>query len=1491
MSHRIFRLLMVAILMIGLVAVKAPSSARAAGPWYVSNAGDDNNDCLSASSACATINGALANPGFVAGDTILVAIGTYTGTGDEVVLLDKNVTLSGGWDDTFTSQSGMSTINGQGARQGIKSFSNVILERFKILNGNDLSQGQGGGIANRSGDFTLTDSIVSNNTASSMGGGIFNGGTLTINNTIISGNTAGDPCCMGGGGGGGILDRGGTVILNNSAVSGNVILGGFSGSGIQISGTLILNNSTVSNNTGGNGEGIYTFLGVIELNNSTISGNQGYGIANQAGRVTLQNTIVAGNGLLGDCFNDTDGYNGTVTSQGFNLIGNSHDCSLANTDLVNIDPLLSTFLPTQGYHPLIAGSPAIDAGNPAGCTDQDGTLLTSDQRGVARVGTCDIGAYEYTTPGPAARISVAGGANQLTGTSSAFPDLIRAAALDGQGSPVSGVLIEFVAPGSGASGTFADTGTNTTSAVTDEGGVATTSVFTANSLAGAYAVTASAIGLGSAEFDLEQVDRPANDNLVNAKVIPSLPYNDSLDNTNATLEPDEPNICGISRWTNSVWYSFTPTSTVLLNADMAGSSFDDTGLSLYSGSQPSFSNLNFMGAACSGNPLFFTAQAGETYYLQAQSLGSGGGDLHINAAAIVGPNNDQFADAEVIASLPASRTVDLTAATQQSNEPQSCILMDRTAWYRLQPQTTTNVRFDTGGGISANVNIYRATGNDITDLQFLTCSIFFGAPTLQLESGQIYYLQVGPAFGQPGSAQINLTEIASISGRITDEETGLALPGNQAPFAVATLQRICGQGCIENISSVNADGDGRFTFDNYFGNPLPSGTYQIEALASLYQRTVFGPFEFTGANLDVGDLAIAPTPTIGSISGRLIDAATAQPVSQTFTPIVSLFRCDTSGCLFVNAVTPDIKGRFRFETDQFGNPLPAGNYQVSANADQYHQQDVPIFPVGGDEHRSLGNIRIQSFPVRVSDLVLCPTIPSSGGTCEFSVRLTNGTSSRLRGAAWSFVEGGLPDTPVGYTNFQAQPPTTVDLNRGSSQVFHFEFTAPPSNNNLGQSMLCARLFAGIGDNPLFKTVAMRDLFCVIRETQGFAFVSPEDVMANTNAEAATTATGSDVEPNNSCQAAQAMGAVNETFVLDGNLDSSVTPDVDFFRFSGTPGQAVSLDLQGQSTGQGTLSDPFLGFFDSNCNLITWNDDSGSLNSHLEVTIPNDGIFILGATACCDIGFSGGGNGTYQLTITPVQSIGSISGQATDALTRKGLRGDIAPFAFVRLLQCGIFGCFDVNGQSADARGRFRFETDSGGAPLRTGDYMLIVSAEQYQTRETGLFSVGADQDLNVGSIALTSSPIRFTDMSACSVPSAGGWCEFSVKITNGLSTRLSGQAWSIVGGSGIGSSVNLTNFQTDDPLLVSLDPGRSTTLRFRFLMSGTVADGAFVCTSVFVGNGTHPYFNPVGQSNLFCFTKGSNGFTLMSPQEMQMIVQQMQILTPPQPDAVINKQK
>src|SRR4029434_3974851 len=99
---------------------------------------------------------------------------------------------------------------------------------------------------------------------------------------------------------------------------------------------------------------------------------------------------------------------GTIISNGNNLMENydtSH-CTVTGNPLLadpRLGPLQNNGGPTQ-THALLSGSPAIDAGNPNGCRDQFGVLLTTDQRGLPRstldgnrdgTARCDIGAVEF----------------------------------------------------------------------------------------------------------------------------------------------------------------------------------------------------------------------------------------------------------------------------------------------------------------------------------------------------------------------------------------------------------------------------------------------------------------------------------------------------------------------------------------------------------------------------------------------------------------------------------------------------------------------------------------------------------------------------------------------------------------------------------------------------------------------------------------------------------------------------------------------------------------------------------------------------------------------------------------------------------------------------------------------------------------------------------------------------------------------------------------
>src|SRR5215213_8079996 len=99
-------------------ASSATILAATGATWCVTTAGSDANLCSSTASPCKTINGAFGKA--VAGDTIKVATGTYTGNGGYVVYLNKSIRLAGGWDINFTTQNSYSVIDGSHIRTGLR---------------------------------------------------------------------------------------------------------------------------------------------------------------------------------------------------------------------------------------------------------------------------------------------------------------------------------------------------------------------------------------------------------------------------------------------------------------------------------------------------------------------------------------------------------------------------------------------------------------------------------------------------------------------------------------------------------------------------------------------------------------------------------------------------------------------------------------------------------------------------------------------------------------------------------------------------------------------------------------------------------------------------------------------------------------------------------------------------------------------------------------------------------------------------------------------------------------------------------------------------------------------------------------------------------------------------------------------------------------------------------------------------------------------------
>ena len=281
----------------------------------------------------------------------------------------------------------------------------VVLAGLTIANGIDHSTDGGGAIHNL-GFVSLTNCVVSGSVGTQIAGGISNRGTLIIEGSTIAGNSG--PAA------GGIFNMGNGVLqITNSTISGNSNDRGSGGGILNFdTATLTISNSTISGNTGALGGGIFNNSTVaVTIANSTISGNtspgtngEAGGILNTAsGTVRLRSTIVAKNTSI---LSPDIGSGGTVTSQGYNLIGNNQGAGMnattgdqIGTPAVPIDPLLGPLQDNGGptkTQALLSGSRAIDKGDSGGSVaDQRGFTRPVDTPLITNSGDgSDVGAYE-----------------------------------------------------------------------------------------------------------------------------------------------------------------------------------------------------------------------------------------------------------------------------------------------------------------------------------------------------------------------------------------------------------------------------------------------------------------------------------------------------------------------------------------------------------------------------------------------------------------------------------------------------------------------------------------------------------------------------------------------------------------------------------------------------------------------------------------------------------------------------------------------------------------------------------------------------------------------------------------------------------------------------------------------------------------------------------------------------------------------------------------
>lgn len=367
---RFLRLVVALTLLIQIVP--APALRAAAGDTFVAPTGSDANDCVASATPCATLNAAIAKTS--SGGTVFIAIGVYVGTGDSVVSIDRNVSLSGGWDAAFSAQTGMSTVDGQNARRGMlinnsqcPSVSLVVsIERLRIVH---AAAQQGAGILVQCGTFTMTRSEISESIETTPDNFIYPPGPAAL--------AVGDSA---------------TATVAESLIANNWGAGTGDVAAVTAYGSLTLDNTTLTGaarqGASGFGISIGPYSPGLVLRQSTVTGFR-IGLRNDGtfNHVSVENSILSGNGEW-DCL----GSPVTVLTPnwiGHNVVGKHQYCAVPAGQVFAAGAGLHVLKDNGGptaTHAIGPDSPAFGVG--VSCNPNH------DQRGAARPTDCSAGAFE-----------------------------------------------------------------------------------------------------------------------------------------------------------------------------------------------------------------------------------------------------------------------------------------------------------------------------------------------------------------------------------------------------------------------------------------------------------------------------------------------------------------------------------------------------------------------------------------------------------------------------------------------------------------------------------------------------------------------------------------------------------------------------------------------------------------------------------------------------------------------------------------------------------------------------------------------------------------------------------------------------------------------------------------------------------------------------------------------------------------------------------------
>jgi Bacterial Ig-like domain (group 3) len=476
----------------------------------------DSNDTISSNTVLGGGAGGIASGGgiYVAGGALTV---------DQSTLQSNSAHGAGG-----SSGSSSATSAALGGGLFLGSASATVTITNSTFSGNEAVGGAngsssvgasalGGAIADQGGNLTLTNDTLADNavtggsgstSGAAQGGGLYNNGgdSIQLTNVTITGNTSG------------VVNQAGTVNVLNTIIAGNSsgdVSGKFTSSGFNLIG-----DGTGSNGFGSMGDQVGTASNPI----NPLLGNLGnYGGPTQTIPLLPGSPAIdAGTNTVG-LVPSTDQRGkprvgavdiGAFESQGFTLTIVQGNNQSANLNSAFGQPLEVQVQSNDGS-PISNGSESGAVSFTVQPNAGASATLSSDTAAIGGNGVAEVTAtangvagsytvtasltgvgsdtFNLTNLGTTSAITPIAGNGQTAVVGTPFAQQLEVAVTNATGAAVGGESVTFMAPASGASGTFTG-GTDSITVTTDSNGIALAPIFTADNSTGSYTVTASVAG-------------------------------------------------------------------------------------------------------------------------------------------------------------------------------------------------------------------------------------------------------------------------------------------------------------------------------------------------------------------------------------------------------------------------------------------------------------------------------------------------------------------------------------------------------------------------------------------------------------------------------------------------------------------------------------------------------------------------------------------------------------------------------------------------------------------------------------------------------------------------------------------------------------------------------------------------------------------------------------------------------------------------------------